>query len=157
MYEADLDSFVRTATAICGSREAGRDAVHDAFVSAIKGRRRYRRTGTVEAWLWSSVVRTALKQRSRRRDLPSADPLAGREPLSEDGNPEELAGVRAAIALLPERQRLVLFLRYYGDLDYAQIGRALGIKRGTVSAALHAAHQSLRTHFEEVESDVRRT
>jgi len=50
---------------------------------------------------------------------------------------------------LPERQRLVLFLRYYADLDYAEIARALGIRRGTVSATLNQAHASLRPMLAE--------
>ena len=37
------------------------------------------------------------------------------------------------------RQRLVLFLRYYADLDERSVGRILEIERGTVSATLHAA------------------
>ena len=59
-------------------------------------------------------------------------------------------GLRAAVGLLPERQRLVLFLRYYADLPYEAIGRVLGIERGTVAATLHAAHASLRQAMKEV-------
>jgi DNA-directed RNA polymerase specialized sigma24 family protein len=33
--------------------------------------------------------------------------------------------VRAAVEQLPERQRLVLFLRYYADLDYRSIAETL--------------------------------
>ena len=44
------------------------------------------------------------------------------------------------IARLPERQRLVVFLRYYADLDYRSIGEARGIGVGTVAATLAAAH-----------------
>jgi RNA polymerase sigma factor (sigma-70 family) len=59
---------------------------------------------------------------------------------NEDGAPT----VREHVAGLPERQRLVLFLRYYADLDYAAIARVLGIRRGTVSATLSQAHAALR-------------
>jgi RNA polymerase sigma factor (sigma-70 family) len=52
---------------------------------------------------------------------------------------------------LPERQRLVLFLRYYADLDYAAIADALEIKSGTVAATLHTAHAALRRQLLEVE------
>jgi DNA-directed RNA polymerase specialized sigma24 family protein len=45
---------------------------------------------------------------------------------------------------------LILFLRYYADLDYQQIADALELRRGTVSAALHSAHQTLRRHLEEM-------
>jgi DNA-directed RNA polymerase specialized sigma24 family protein len=54
------------------------------------------------------------------------------------------------LAALPERQRLVVFLRYYADLDYREIAEALDVKVGTVSATLHAAHGSLRSALSEV-------
>lgn len=155
VYEDRLEAFVRTAAAICGGTDAGRDAVQDAFVSAVRGRGGFRGEGTVEAWLWRAVVRTALKRRSRARLVPVPGPLADREPFDEEDSNDGLAEARAAVARLPERQRLVLFLRYYGDLDYEQIAHALAIKRGTVSATLHAAHETLRGQLREVENGVR--
>jgi RNA polymerase sigma factor (sigma-70 family) len=54
------------------------------------------------------------------------------------------------VGRLPERQRLALFLRYYADLDYRTIAAVLGIKEGTVSATVSAAHSSVRHLLEEV-------
>jgi RNA polymerase sigma factor (sigma-70 family) len=68
-----------------------------------------------------------------------------------NGQPEEDAELRAALALLPERQRTAVFLRHYADLDYAAIGEALGITTGTVAATLNAAHTALRTRLQEVQ------
>jgi RNA polymerase sigma-70 factor (ECF subfamily) len=48
------------------------------------------------------------------------------------------------LELLTERQREVLFLHYYADLDYTTIAQALGISPGTVGATLSAARQTLR-------------
>jgi RNA polymerase sigma-70 factor (ECF subfamily) len=59
--------------------------------------------------------------------------------------------LREAVAALPERQRLALFLRHYADLNYDQIAAVLGVRRGTVAATLHAAHASLRMSVQEVE------
>ena len=42
--------------------------------------------------------------------------------------------VLAALADLPERQREVLVLRYYGDLSEAEIAEALGVSRGAVKS-----------------------
>jgi RNA polymerase sigma factor (sigma-70 family) len=53
--------------------------------------------------------------------------------------------IRQWISELPERQRVAVFLRYFTDLDYRGIAEALDIEVGTVSAALHAAHATLRT------------
>jgi RNA polymerase sigma-70 factor, ECF subfamily len=155
VYELNLSSFVRTASAICANRENGRDAVHDAFVSLVRTRQRFRRSGAVEAWVWTAVIRTAQKHAARRRELPTDDVGALAEQASDHHRADELVEVREAIAGLPERQRLALFLRYYGGLEYAQIADVLQVKTGTVSAALHAAHRALRVKFEEVEADAR--
>ena len=79
---------------------------------------------------------------------------AGGGVLDEDicgeyGDPPD-EHVRDAVRRPPPRQRDVLFLRYYLDFDYATIGQTLGIKTGTVSATLHAAHRSLRNALQEV-------
>jgi RNA polymerase sigma factor (sigma-70 family) len=57
--------------------------------------------------------------------------------------------VRVWVASLPERQRLVVFLRYFADLDYRSIATALEIETGTVSATLATAHAALRRSYEE--------
>jgi DNA-directed RNA polymerase specialized sigma24 family protein len=38
---------------------------------------------------------------------------------------------------------LAVFLRYFADLSYAEIGEVLGIAEGTVAATLSQAHQQL--------------
>jgi RNA polymerase sigma-70 factor (ECF subfamily) len=48
------------------------------------------------------------------------------------------------LELLSERQREVLFLHYYADLDYSTIADALGISPGTVGATLSTARSVLR-------------
>jgi RNA polymerase sigma-70 factor, ECF subfamily len=149
IYKLRLRDFLRTAAAISGSPEAARDAVHDAFLSAIKGRRRYRGDGSIEAWLWRAVVTSALKRRRDAREVLTAEPLG----VGTTANgASDTASFHAALALLPQRQRLVVFLRYYADLDYASIADVLQISPGTVGAALHAAHRSLRRQLEEVSS-----
>lgn len=149
MYRVGFPAFVRAASAIADSREAGRDAVHDAFVNAIKGREGFRAEGSVEAWLWRMVVRSALQRRRRER---KAGEVPG-EAIWTDQRASEHAEVRAAVAALPERQRLMLFLRYYGDLDYRGIAQATGVRIGTVGAELHAAHRAVGHSLEEVESN----
>jgi RNA polymerase sigma factor (sigma-70 family) len=142
VYRARWAEFVRLAGAICGDRELGRDAVQDAFAAAVRSRRAYRGDGPVEAWLWRAVVNRA---RSARREPPGPRPDAS----SENGYADD-AGLRALLAELPERQRLVLFLRYYADLDYRTIAGTLGIAPGTVGATLTAARAALNRLLQEV-------
>ena len=142
VYRAGFPRFVRVATAVAGDEQSGADAVHDAFVQAVRNRRSFRGEGPLEAWLWRMVVNAA-KKRARSQALPEPEDI----PIVHEngfGDP-----VRSLVAGLPERQRLALFLRYYADLDYESIAATLGIASGTVGATLNAAHAALRNSLEE--------
>ena len=151
VYRERYAGLLRTASAIADSREGGRDAVHDAFVNAIRGREGFRGEGSVEAWLWRIVVRAALERRRREHDGRRVEA----EAIWADRPGDEHVEVRAAVASLPERQRLMLFLRYYGGLDYQAIAEATDVAVGTVGAELHAAHRSLRRRLGEEEAESR--
>jgi RNA polymerase sigma-70 factor (ECF subfamily) len=112
----------------------------------LRSRRQLRRAESLEAWMWRTVTNVCLDERRRRLPLPvDSLPERGGEDAA-DAWPE----LRAAVAALPERQRLALFLRHYADLDYEGIAAVLGVDRGTVAASLHAAHGKLRGTLEEV-------
>jgi RNA polymerase sigma factor (sigma-70 family) len=66
---------------------------------------------------------------------------------SQCASPAEEA-IAEALSALPERQRLVLFLRYYSDLDYRTIAEILDLKAGTVAATIHQGHASLKRRLE---------
>jgi DNA-directed RNA polymerase specialized sigma24 family protein len=135
LYRERLADFCRAAAAIAGDAELGRDAVQEAFARAVRKRRRYRGSGTLEAWVWRIVVNAAHDARPTRPLL--ADP--GDAPMADSPIQRRLP-----LELLTERQREVLFLHYYADLDYATIATALGISAGTVGATLSTARQTLR-------------
>jgi len=42
---------------------------------------------------------------------------------------------------------MAIFLRYYADLSYAEIGEVLGIAEGTVAATLSKAQEQLRVEL----------
>jgi RNA polymerase sigma-70 factor (ECF subfamily) len=134
LYRAKLAQFCRAAAAIAGDPELGRDAVQEAFARAVRKRRRFRGDGPLEAWVWRIVVNAA--RDARRKHGVVAEPVdaAAVAPASEP----------LPLELLTERQREVLFLHYYADLDYATIAAALGISPGTVGATLSTARRTLR-------------
>lgn len=99
--------------------------------------------------MWRIVVNTA---RDARAGLQRIDGELEELPAAGPADDERRELVRAAVEALPERQRLVVFLRVYADLDYGTIATVMGIQSGTVAATLNAAHAKLR----ELLSDVRR-
>jgi DNA-directed RNA polymerase specialized sigma24 family protein len=141
LYRARVQDFRRVAAAIAGDRELGCDAVQDAFAKAVRRRRSFAGRGSLEAWVWRIVVNAARDVRRRRIaafELP--------EP-STNGHASVLP-----LELLTDRQREVVFLHYYADLDYAAIADALAISPGTVGATLNAARRTLRGALEEVQT-----
>ena len=66
LYRADLRRFVRAATAIVGDEGAGRDAVQDAFVQAVRKRTGYNGEAALETWVWRIVINEALALRRSR-------------------------------------------------------------------------------------------
>lgn len=145
LYRRDLARFVRVARAIVGEEQGARDAVQEAFTRAVEKRRSFRRRGPVEAWVWRIVVNEARKRAvAAARQVPSPDVD---EAAASNGRPAVDGDVRAAVAALPERQRLAVFLRYYADLDYAAIATTLGVEPGTVAATLNAARRTLESRL----------
>ena len=141
VYRERFGAFLRVAYGITRDRETAIDVVQETFATALRSRRSYRGDGPLEGWLWRSLVHNALK--SKRR--PPLAVVPDEVPASPSPEPGWLAD---PIRHLPERQRLVVFLRYYADLDYQTIARLLGIKVGTVSATLSAAHSDIRSAVE---------
>lgn len=147
LYRAEYDRFARVAGAIARDADAGHDSVQLAFANALRHRRSFRGDGPLAGWLWRIVVNEAKRHAAAGAATTSLD--IAHDVATTDGEVD--FGVREWIAALPERQRSVLFLRYFADLQYAQIAEVLEIDVGTVSATLSAAHRNLRKILMEVE------
>jgi len=134
LYRTRLPEFRRAAAAIAGDEEAGRDAVQEAFAAAVRKRRSWRRRGPLEAWVWRIVVNKARDARRRRPRAVADAPVVNQPDVPLES--------------LTDRQREIVFLHYYADLDYAEIAQALRISVGTVGATLNAARKTLRMEME---------
>jgi RNA polymerase sigma factor (sigma-70 family) len=145
VYRESAHQFRGVAAAIVRDREAARDLVQEAFASAVRRRASFRRDGPLEAWLWRTVVNTALSHARGVRAAP-----VSRAPERSVEQPDRNPDVQDAVAALPERQRLAVFLRYYADLDYRTIGTVLGIEDATARASVRAARGALRRRLELV-------
>ena len=145
IYREQAPRFRRVAAAIVESAEAADDVVQEAFASAVANRGSFRGSGAASAWIWRIVVNGALSRRRRERlERRMTEWLKLGRDHAED-RPAADRSFRTLVARLPERQRTVLFLRYYADLDYAAIAELLSISPGTVGKLLHDARATLRT------------
>jgi len=142
-------------TAVTGDRELAEELLAEAFTRAWMSWGKVRRHAAPRAW----VVRTALnlgvsRWRRRRREVPLADHDAAIAPGAGDAVDPALM---AALRRLPGRQREVLALRTFLDLDTETTAKVLGIAPGTVTAHLARAVAALRRDLPPASTDTNTT
>src|SRR4051794_1504913 len=142
LVESHGDELLDHARRLAGAEHA-EDVVQDALVRALRAYPRVRPADPLRAWLYRIVTNCAMDaHRSRRREVPDADPGAG---LSVD--PEELDGFEDLLDGLGEPARAALRLRFVDDLEYEVIASRLGCSpeaaRQRVSTALRSLRQRI--------------
>lgn len=142
-FEASWEPCLRAVAVSTGDMQLAEEQVAEAFARAWASWRKVRRHPAPRAW----VVRTALnagvsRWRRRDRELPLADhdvaQLPGRSERGLD------AAMLLALRRLPVRQREVIVLRVFLDLDVETTAKHLEIAPGTVRAHLSRAVTTLR-------------
>jgi RNA polymerase sigma-70 factor (ECF subfamily) len=146
LYRSRFHVFLRVAASVAGERHAA-DAVHEGFVRALRHRRSFRQGGSLEAWVWRTVVNAAHDVRRASRDELALDQLPDTRSNGHQTSADD--AVRACVVALPPQQRLAVFLRYYADLDYEVIAEILDVSPGTVASTLHTARAAIRTRLQE--------
>ena len=154
--EGELAMAYRLAGYLMADSAEAQDAVQEASVRAWRGWKDLRERDRFHAWfsqILVNVCRARLSQRSKRRtldvdevDLESGDPF--RAALARDA-------VGRALSSLSRELRMVVVLRYWGELSLAEIADRLAIPVGTVKSRHHAAMQVLRRRIQPVEGGTR--
>jgi RNA polymerase sigma-70 factor (ECF subfamily) len=131
----------------CGSRVDADDLLQETWVRVARGARTYRTGQPVRPWLHGIAAHLANDLWRRRAVRARLAPQVASDPPSGLGPLDGLA-LRERVARLPERLREVVWLRYYADLDEAEMAAALDVPRGTVKSRLHGAIRALRADWE---------
>jgi RNA polymerase sigma-70 factor (ECF subfamily) len=140
LYRSRYLTFRNGMAAITGSYESARDVVQEAFARALRDRDQYRGDGPLAGWVWRIAVRVALESRRNGHELTLEELVADAPaPPSRERDP----ALADALRELPPRRRLIVFLRYFADLSYAEIAALCEISEGTVAATLAHAHSDL--------------
>jgi DNA-directed RNA polymerase specialized sigma24 family protein len=149
-FQASWEPCLRAVIAVVGSSQLAEDQVAEAFAKAWASWRKVSTHPAPRAW----VVRTALnsgaswwRRRGREHPLGDHDWTAPGDP---NGGLD--AALLAAIWHLPPRQREVIALRLFLDLDTATTARQLGIEAGTVRMHLSRGVAALRHELTPTEN-----
>lgn len=137
LYRERYVAFRNAVATITGDYDDARDAVQEGFTRAFRSRRQLRRNEALEGWVWRIVLRAAYEQVA----VNAVSPLDEVEVALVDPQLDPL--LADAMRELSPRRRLVVFLRFFGDLSYAQIADLCEIAEGTVAATIAQARDAL--------------
>lgn len=162
LVRRETPRLLSVARRILGNEDESREAVHQGFIAAYRGRSQFHGDSRLSTWLHRIIVNKSLdvlRARQRRpedaiedllpRFLPDGhhrEQFAAWPEMESMIDRERLSGtVRDAIASLPESFRLVLLLRDIEELSTEETATALGITPNAVKLRLHRARLALRT------------
>lgn len=138
------------------SHDDANDLLQNTFMKAWQNIDNFRGDAKLSTWLYkiaSNESITFLERERKRAGISLDEQESGLINLIEadtnvDG--DELARkLREAIALLPEKQRLVFNMRYYDEMKYEQMSEILGTSIGALKASYHLAVKKIEQFFED--------
>jgi RNA polymerase sigma-70 factor (ECF subfamily) len=143
----------RAAYLVVHDGPAAEDIAQEAFLSAIRALDRFDRRRPFGPWLHRIAVNRAIDF-ARARTLRGEGQLAPAADAEIDAAPRDVLSdeLMAALAGLDPEHRAVVVLRYVLGYTPGEIGRMLGLPRGTVNSRLRRGLDRLRPALEEAAS-----
>lgn len=140
-FRASWEPCLRAVVAVVGRPQMAEDQVAEAFARAWASWRKVSRHPAPRAWVVRTALNTGASWWRRRRELPLADRDVAAPGDLGDGLDATLL---TALWRLPPRQREVIALRIFLDLDTDIIAGQLGIEAGTVRMHMSRGVAALR-------------
>jgi RNA polymerase sigma-70 factor (ECF subfamily) len=129
------------------------DVTQQVFVRAFKALAAFRGAASVRSWLYRIAINCSLTWiRDHRRETPteigddSLDASLIEPPVAPGriASGQEGLALRAAIAQLPTKQKLVLELRVFDDLSFKEVAELADCSENTAKVSFHYAVKKLR-------------
>jgi RNA polymerase sigma-70 factor (ECF subfamily) len=162
LYDTVFPILFRVAYRIANSEEAAEDLCQEAFFRLHEKNMVFPNPEEAKYWLIRVVKNAALNYAKRKERERRAYQKAFREDSRVEETGEQLlvkqetqTEIQKALEKLPENLRTVLILKEYGEMNYKEIGRALGISEGNVKVRVFRARERLaglleaEAHFRE--------
>jgi len=160
LYDRYCGRAYRIARSVCRDDGRAQEAVQETFISIWTTRGTYEQRGDVAAWVLTVARHRAID--IARRNAPHAAHRASDShlhTLPAPANVAELVAGRAAahdlhglLAQLPDAQREVITLAFYGQLTHTEIAEHLQLPAGTVKGRMRLGLQRLRGDIDRVAS-----
>ena len=159
VFDRHANASFSLAYRMCGRRSLAEDVVQEAFLSVWRSGARYDSArGSVRSWVLGVV-------RNRAIDVFRSETVRTGRNVGEEGvmdrmsaperteveveRRDEARHVRGALNELPEEQREVIELAYFGGFTHVQIAERLALPAGTVKGRMRLGLAKMRVALGE--------
>jgi RNA polymerase sigma-70 factor (ECF subfamily) len=156
LYLHHVDRVFRTVRGMLRSDADAEDVTQDAMLTVLTSLHKYRPRPDARfaAWVTTIAVHTARRRFRRRRpeltatgELPET-PADGADPADALDRARRRRALLIALAELPERERVIVSLRYGSELNASEIGTTLRIEPAAIRKILERARTRLGARIE---------
>ena len=135
-----------------GNYEDALDATQNAFIKAYEGLDGYDPDRRFFSWIYRIAVNECLNLRRSGRSHEPVTELLADAPRRDEVEAGELSErVQRALRELTAEQREVVVLKYFAELSYDEISKAIGVPEKTIKSRLFSARQRLAARLAMVE------
>jgi len=156
VFQQYKDKVFKTAYLIVGNTAEAEDILQEVFIKVYKSTDSYDPgKGSMGTWLHRITVNHCISQKRKKRVAEYSSnrmeergvelvDLAEEQPEELSMKSEQSRQIWNLIKSMDEKHRSVLSLRYYEELSYDEIAKALNIPLGTVKSRISIAIRNLR-------------
>jgi RNA polymerase sigma-70 factor, ECF subfamily len=151
------DRAFRMASGLLGAHQVAEDAVQETFLRLLRSRASFRPGLKFAPWFFTLLRNICLDEHRRkaRRPLLNLEELPTRTKIIQTTDAEVLLKreqcqlATEAMSELSERDREILCLRIYAELDFAEIGELVGLKTEAAKKRAYRALTKIRKMIEQ--------
>ncbi len=130
------------------------DVMQDTFLKAWGALDQFKGEAKVSTWLYRIATNECLSFLTRQRSSVALDDTDVERTLQSDtyfDGDELQIQLQQAIALLPDKQRLVFNMKYYQQMKYEEMSEILDTSVGALKASYHIAVKKIENFFQELD------
>ncbi len=151
LYALTCDRVYRVLLRIVRNEDDAFDLAQETYLRVFAKIGQFNGDSSVGTWIYRIAVNEGLQfQRRHKRvvvGLEDSDSASARAVVVE--SPDLRMDVRDALGRLPEAERILIMLRYFEGLNYAEMAEILEKPAGTIASGLNRAREMLRRLLEE--------
>lgn len=154
LIERYAESLFGFGYRFCQDEDLVKDCVQDLFLHLWERRESLHAVTSVKAYLFKAIRNRILRKQAGSKNIPF-DGLSGflleisieEKIIEHQSDIDQAKKIKHILETLPVRQREVIYLRYYENLDYQRIGEIMNINRQSIHNLLQKAYKSFRSEW----------